>query len=377
MENVKFIQGNHACAEAAIAAGMRFFAGYPITPSSEIAETLSRRLPQVGGRFIQMEDELASIAAILGASLAGVKAMTATSGPGFSLMQELIGFAALCEIPSVIVNIQRGGPSTGLPTFPSQGDVMQSKWGTHGDHPVIVLSPSSVGELYHQTIQAFNLSEKFRTLVIVLSDEVIAHMSEKIEIPEPKNIKIIDRQKPKVSPKKYLPCGAKKLTDIPPMANFGEGYRYNVTGLIHDETGFPTTDPEKTAFLLKRLQEKIEARKKEIIVYENYSVKDARAVLFSYGSTVRSCLEAMRILRREGLKVGLIKVSTLWPFPEESLSRLPSSVKNVFVCEMNLGQYVREVERVSRGKFNVRGINIADGRLIEPSVIVSEVTKNY
>lgn len=370
--HVKFMQGNSACAEAAIAAGMRFFGGYPITPSTEIAEILSCRLPQIGGKFIQMEDEIAGIGSILGASIAGLKSMTATSGPGFSLMQELIGFAALCEIPCVIVEVQRGGPSTGLPTSPAQGDVMQARWGTHGDHPIIVLCPSSVKEMYELTIEAFNFSEKFRVPVILLADEVIAHMREKIEIPLSHNLKIINRQKPDVPPQKYLPYAAKRLTDIPKIANFGEGYRFNITGLIHDERGFPTNDYRKTDFLLRRLHEKINARRKEIILYDHYNIDDARTVLFSYGSTARSCQHAMQQCRMQGLKVGLIKAKTLWPFPEESL-RLPSSVKTIIVCEMNLGQMINEVKRVCKGNINITGVNITDGRLIPPSTIIDVI----
>lgn len=370
--HVKFMQGNSACAEAAIAAGMRFFGGYPITPSTEIAEILSCRLPQIGGKFIQMEDEIAGIGSILGASIAGLKSMTATSGPGFSLMQELIGFAALCEIPCVIVEVQRGGPSTGLPTSPAQGDVMQARWGTHGDHPIIVLCPSSVKEMYELTIEAFNFSEKFRVPVILLADEVIAHMREKIEIPPSHNLKIINRQKPDVPPQKYLPYAAKRLTDIPKIANFGEGYRFNITGLIHDERGFPTNDYRKTDFLLRRLHEKINARRKEIILYDHYNIDDARTVLFSYGSTARSCQHAMQQCRMQGLKVGLIKAKTLWPFPEEAL-QLPSSVKTIIVCEMNLGQMINEVKRVCKGDINITGVNIADGRLIPPSTIIDVI----
>lgn len=373
--HVQFIQGNTACAEAALVAGMRFFAGYPITPSTEIAEILSRRLPQVGGKFIQMEDEIASIGAVLGASLAGTKAMTATSGPGFSLMQELIGFACLCEIPCVIVEVQRGGPSTGLPTFPSQGDVMQSRWGTHGDHPIIVLSPSSVREMYELTIKAFNFSEEFRIPVILLTDEVIAHMREKVEIPLPESLNIINRRRPHPKVRKYLPYAAKNLYDIPVMANFGEGYRFNVTGLIHDETGFPTTDPKVTEFLIQRLHQKIEARRKKVVLYDTYFLGDAQIVLFSYGAVARACLEALYECRSNNLPVGLIKINTLWPFPEEAINNLPHSVHTVVVCEMNLGQVTHEVKCVSNKRFKVKSVTLANGRLIPPSVIIQAVKK--
>lgn len=376
-QKLKFIQGNEACVEAALACGMRFFAGYPITPSSEIAEILSNRLPKLDGRFIQMEDEIASIAAILGASLAGAKSMTATSGPGFSLMQELIGFGCLCEIATVIVSVQRGGPSTGLPTSPSQADVMQARWGTHGDHPSIVLCPSSVRETYDLTIKAFNFAERFRTPVILLSDEVIAHMREKIEIPDLEELKIINRKQPDSPPQKYLPYAVKNSSGVPLLADFGRGYRYNVTGLMHDETGFPTTDPKIAESLLRRLHQKIESCRKDVIIYQEYFLHGAKAVLFSYGSSARSAQEALRILRRKGMRVGLIKINTLWPFPKEALEKLPFSVRKVFVCEMNLGQLIGEVERVCRDRVKVLGINKVDGKLIEPAFIVDEVKKNY
>src|SRR3989338_8987020 len=268
-DRIRFIQGNEACAEAAIAGGVRFYAGYPITHSSEIAEILSRRLPQAGGKFMQMEDEIASMGAILGASLAGLKTMTATSGPGFSLMQELIGFACLCEIPCVIVNVQRGGPSTGLPTSPAQGDVMQARWGTHGDHSIIVLCPSSVREMYDLTVCAINLSESLRTPVILLSDEIVAHMYEKIEFPEAGALKLLQRPGPRKDPGgKYLPFYTNRPEDVPRIANFGEGFHFNVTGLIHDVDGFPTNRPEKTEALLSRLQKKIDSRIEEICLTE-------------------------------------------------------------------------------------------------------------
>lgn len=371
--NVRLMQGNSACAEAAIVAGLKLFAGYPITPSSEIAEILSRRLPQVGGKFIQMEDEIASMGVILGGSLAGAKTMTATSGPGFSLMQELIGFGCLCEIPCVIVNVQRGGPSTGLPTSPSQGDIMQARWGTHGDHPIIAIYPSSVEETYYLTIKAFNFAEKFRTPVILLSDEVIAHMRERIKLPHPENLEIINRRRPSGPKEKYLPYAAKQDTDIPPLANFGEGYRFNVTGLIHDETGFPTTERKKAEFLLKRLHNKIYSRIKEITIYSQFYCEDAEIIIVAVGSAARSSLEAVRILRERGKKIGLLKLNTIWPFPTHLINNLPSGVKKIVVVEMNLGQLIREVERCAGGR-KVQGINIADGVLIEPSKIIEEIS---
>ncbi len=373
-KSVRFIQGNHACVEAAIAAGVRFYAGYPITPSSEIAEILSNRLPKIGGKFIQMEDEIASMGAILGASLTGLKVMTATSGPGFSLKQELIGFACLCEIPCVIVNVQRGGPSTGLPTSPAQADVMQARWGTHGDHPIIVLCPSSVREMYDLTVYAVNLSESLRNPVILLSDEIVAHMYEKIEVPEAGDLKLLERPRPQKPPGgKYLPYYTSQPAEVPRIANFGEGYRFNVTGLIHDIDGFPTTSPEKTEALLTRLHKKIDSRLEEICLFETEEMEDASMVLCSYGASARSCACAVKEARKKGIKVGLLTLKTLWPFGDFIFERLSPRVKNVIVCEMNLGQIVREVERASRGRFEVSGINISRGTMITPQEIMKKI----
>ncbi|MDP3787177.1 MAG: 2-oxoacid:acceptor oxidoreductase subunit alpha [Candidatus Omnitrophota bacterium] len=375
-DRIKFIQGNEACAEAAIAGGVRFFAGYPITPSSEIAEILSKRLPQEGGKFIQMEDEIASMGAILGASLAGLKTMTATSGPGFSLKQELIGYACLCEIPCVVVNVQRGGPSTGLPTSPSQSDVMQSRWGTHGDHPAVVLCPSSVAEMYELTVQAINFSESLRTPVILLSDEVVAHLYEKVEFPEAADLKLSDRPRPKGGPgEKYLPFAADSINGVPRIANFGEGFHFNVTGLIHDLDGFPTTDPGKTENLIRRLHEKVNSRIREICLFETENLEDATVVLCSYGATVRSARHAAREAGKRGLKVGSIKLKTLWPFPDFVFERLGKKVKTVIVCEMNMGQLIREVERASRGRFKVAGVNISRGTMITPQEILDKIER--
>ena len=375
-DKIRFIQGNEACVEAAIAAGVGFFAGYPITPSSEIAEILSERLPQEGGKFIQMEDEIASMGAVLGASLSGLKAMTATSGPGFSLKQELIGFASLCEIPCVVVNVQRGGPSTGLPTSPAQGDVMQSRWGTHGDHPAIVLCPSSVKEMYELTVQAINFSESLRTPVILLSDEIVAHLYEKVEFPEAADLKLSDRPRPKGPPgEKYLPFAADSLSGVPRIANFGEGFHFNVTGLIHDLDGFPTTDPKKTENLIRRLHEKVNSRLEEICLFETENLEDAAMVLCSYGATVRSARHAAREAAKKGLKVGLIKLKTLWPFPDFVFERLGKKVKTVIVCEMNMGQIIREVERASNGRFKVAGVNICRGTMITPQEILDKIER--
>jgi len=286
-QSIRLMQGNEACAKGAIVAGCRFFAGYPITPSSEIAEELSRLLPKVGGKFIQMEDEIGAMAACLGASLGGLKVMTATSGPGFSLKQENLGFAAYTEIPCVVVNVMRGGPSTGLPTSPSQGDVMQARWGTHGDHPIIALAPASVREVYDLTIRAFNLSEHYRTPVILLYDEIIGHMREKVVLPDPSWFEIAGRKRPTCLPEAYLPYGEVE-DDVPPLAAFGEGYRYHITGLAHDERGFPTSDPLVVEADQRRIHRKLERGREEILAFEEFLLEDARVAVLAYGITARS-----------------------------------------------------------------------------------------
>lgn len=374
MTNMKLMQGNEACLEGAIAAGMRFYAGYPITPSTEIAEKAAEKLPTIGGKFIQMEDEIASMAAVIGASLTGVKSMTATSGPGFSLKQENLGYAAITEVPCVLVNVQRGGPSTGLPTSPAQGDVMQSKWGTHGDHPVIALSPSSVEETFWITIKAFNLSERFRLPVIVLLDEVVGHLREGIKLPDYTSIKTYNRKITSLSKDDYLPYYVEdKISGVPDMADYGEGYKYHVTGLIHDETGFPSRDPDITENLIKRLVNKIEMNKSEIIDYDSESLDDAEIVVISYGSTARSGLRAVRKAREKGIKAGMIKIVSIWPFPDEIIYNMPKSVNSIIVPEMNLGQVVLEVERLTMGKFNVEKVNKVNGELITPNEILNKI----
>jgi len=371
-DDARLMTGNEACAEAALVAGMRFFAGYPITPSSEIAECLARRLPQEGGTFIQMEDELASMAAIIGASLTGVKSMTATSGPGFSLMQENIGYASMAEVPCVIVNVQRGGPSTGLPTLPSQSDVMQARWGTHGDHPVIVVAPSTVRETYDWTIKAFNFAERFRVPVVVLLDEIVAHVNEKIIVPTRGEFEVIDRDRTTQDPKDYLPY-ALTDSDIPPFADFGSGYRYNVTGLSHDETGFPANDPKKVDLLHRRLNRKIERYRNEIVHYKTELLEDADIVVVAYGSTARSAYRAVRNARALGLKVGIFKMFVLWPFPYQELDKLARRVEKFIVPEMNLGQIAHEV--TCAAKHEVAQVNRIDGGLITPDEIL-EAIKN-
>jgi len=345
MADVRFIQGNEACALGAIYAGCRFFAGYPITPSSEIAEMLSEELPLVDGVFIQMEDEIGAMAAVIGASLAGKKSMTATSGPGMSLKLENLGYACITEVPCVIVNVQRGGPSTGLPTSPAQGDIMQARWGTHGDHPIIAVVPSSVSEMFTETVRAFNLAEMFRTPVIVLSDEIIGHMREKIVIPQEGEIPIFNRKKPNCKPEEYKPFKGDE-DGVPPMANFGEGYRYHVTGLSHNEEGFPIQSGELVHRMNVRMHEKIYKNLDRILKNELYMCDDAELVIFAIGGAARSAKGAIRHLREEGIKAGLFRPLTIWPFPEEDLRRVCKNVKNVLVVEMNLGQMVFEVQRV-------------------------------
>jgi len=372
LEMGRLMQGNEAVAEGALAAGVRFFAGYPITPSTEIAEIMSQRLPKMGGKFIQMEDEIASIAAIIGASLAGVKSLTATSGPGFSLMQENLGFAAMAEVPCVIVNVQRSGPSTGMPTAPAQGDVMQSRWGTHGDHPVIVLSPSSVREAYELSARAVNLSEKYRVPVILLLDEVVGHLREKVVLPAQGEMSIEARQGPRVAPDSYVPYRPGE-NGVPPMANFGEGYRYHVTGLAHNEAGAPSNDPVVAERLLRRLHDKITANLEDIILDDARFLEDAEIVVMAYGSTARSARHAVKSARQRGIKVGLYRPLTLWPFPEQKVLELAEGVKTIIIPEMNMGQYRLEVERVVGRRCDVKGVNRVHGELIKPEEIYNAI----
>lgn len=372
-KRIKLMQGNEAIVEGALAAGMTFYSGYPITPSTEVAEISAERLPYIGGRFIQMEDEIAGIAAAIGASLTGVKSMTATSGPGFSLKQENLGYAAIAEIPLVIVNVQRGGPSTGLPTSPAQGEVMQAKWGTHGDHPVIVLTPSSVKESFDLTVRAFNLAEKYRTPVILLTDEVVGHMREKIEIPDASEIEVFDRIKPEAGDENYRPYGVEKGDIVPKMAGFGDGYRYHVTGLFHDETGFPSNSSENAEIMLNRMMNKVSDNLDDIIEYEEYMTEDAEVIVFSYGSTARTAKSSVKRLRSEGIKAGLFRPITIWPFPEEKVLELGKQAKAIIVAEMNLGQLVLEVERVVKNEAEVCHIGRANGEVLTPDEIMNKV----
>jgi 2-oxoglutarate ferredoxin oxidoreductase subunit alpha len=371
-KKIRLMQGNEACVEGAITAGMKFYAGYPITPSTEIAELSAERLPRIGGKFIQMEDEIAGIAAAIGASLTGLKSMTATSGPGFSLKQENIGYAAITEIPVVIVDVQRAGPSTGQPTSPSQGDMMQAKWGTHGDHPVIALCPSSVKETFELTIRAFNLAEKYRMPVLLMMDEVIGHMREKVEIPDASEIEIIDRKRPTCSSEDYLPYKP-EANLVPLMADFGSGYRYHVTGLVHDETGFPSNSTEIADQLVRRLVDKIELNKEDIISWEEENTEDADIIIFAYGCVARAAKTAIKILREKGIKVGLFRPITIWPFPEERLIELSKKTKMIIAPEMNLGQMVLEVERLCGKHTKIERLNKVNGEIIYPEEIISKI----
>lgn len=369
MSTPSFMTGNQAIAEGAIAAGCRFYAGYPITPSSEIAEVLSKRLPEVGGVFVQMEDEIASIAAVIGGSLAGSKSATATSGPGFSLMQENLGFAVVGEVPCVIINVQRVGPSTGLPTKVSQGDVMQARWGTHGDHPIIALYPSSSQEAFELAVRAFNLAERFRTPVILLSDAVVAGLREKVEIPDPDEIEVVERARPTVSPKEYKPFDYSGDRP-PPLAKFREGYRYHVTGLLHTEDGSPTENGEIVDRWNSYIYRKFEAHLDEILDYDATGVDDADTVVIAYGCTARAAEHAVTRARHDGHKVGFIKLRTIWPFPEAFISELAGGVRRFIVPELNKAQIGSEVQRILAGRAEMVPINKLNGAQITPDEIL-------
>ena len=348
LKGAHFMNGDVACAEGAIAVGCRFFAGYPITPATEIAEHLSQRMPEIGGIYIQMEDEIGSIAAMIGASYTGLKAMTATSGPGFSLMQENIGLAVMTEAPCVIVDVMRGGPSTGQPTLPGQQDVMQAKWGSHGDYEIIALAPSSVQEMFDLTVEAFNLSETYRVPTIVLADEIVAHMWEKVVIPSAEKMKIVNRKKPNVAPETYMPF----MPDddlVPPMACFGDGFSFHASGLTHNEHGYPQTQSsEVQQKLVRRLCDKIRKNADKIIRVEEVMLEDADVVVVAYGIVARAALSAVKKAREEGIKAGLLRPITLWPFPEKNVAKIAKQAKEIVVAEMNCGQLVREVERQAK-----------------------------
>jgi len=368
------LQGNEAIVEGALAAGCRFFAGYPITPATEISEVMSYRLPAVDGTFIQMEDEIASLGAVIGASLAGSKSMTATSGPGFSLMQENLGFACIAEVPCVVVNVMRGGPSTGLPTNVSQGDVMQSRWGTHGDHPIIVLAASTTQDCFSLTVRAFNLSEKYRTPVILLADEVVAHTREKIYLPHPEEMEVIDRIRPNMPPDWYIPY-EDNSRGVPPMSPFGEGYRYHVTGLVHDVRGFPTQRSEEIVGFMNRLFRKINQNFFDIQQINEEMTEDAEVIVIAYGSVSRSARRAVREARERGIKAGLVQLISLWPFPRQAVEPILRQVRAVLVPELNMGQMSREIKRVNQGQTRIETLNRIDGGLIGPSEILTRLLR--
>jgi 2-oxoglutarate ferredoxin oxidoreductase subunit alpha len=367
-----FMHGDNACAEGAIAAGCRFFGGYPITPSTEIAERLARRLPEVKGVFIQMEDELASMASIIGASAAGMRSMTATSGPGLSLMMENIGLAVMLEIPCVVVDVQRGSPSTGLPTMPGQSDVMQARWGSHGDYEIIAYAPWSPQEIFDLTILSFNMADRYRVPVLLMSDEAVGHMVERVVIPPEDQIERWERKRPKAPPNgRFDPFRVDDEDLVPPMVHAGEGYRIHYTGLTHDEHGYPDMTADTHHSLVTRLIEKINHNSEDIIRTEEYFLEDARIVVVSYGCTARSARRAVRQAREQGIPVGFIRLVSLWPFPERLFGELADSVDEFIVAEMNLGQMSLEVERIVRRP--VKGVFHAGGAMIPPGPIFDAI----
>ena len=368
-KNIRFVQGNEACVEGAIYAGIDFFAGYPITPSTEIAELLAARLPEKGGKFIQMEDEIASMCAIIGASLTGKKVMTATSGPGFSLKQEAIGYACMTEIPCVIANVQRGGPSTGNPTHVSQGDINQARWGTHGDHSIIALTASNHQDVFTMTVDAFNMAETYRTPVVLLFDEAVGHMREKLVIPEEGELEIVDRLRTSlgkgVDYHPYLPREDGRL----PMSDFGGEHRYNVTGLFHDMWGFPSNNPKVVNELLRHLVDKIDNNVETITRYKEHFMEGAEYVLISYGSSARSAIHLAKSRRAKGEKLGVLELQSIWPFPSELVREKCCNAKAVLVVEMNLGQVMAQVKAAVKKPNRVFLANRIDGQLITPSDI--------
>ena len=371
-KKVAFLQGNEAASHGALYAGCNFFAGYPITPSTEVAEVMSAELPKIGGKFIQMEDEIGAMAAILGAALAGSKVLTSTSGPGLSLKQELIGYGCIAEIPCVIYNVMRGGPSTGMPTGPSQSDVMCAKWGTHGDHPAICLTPASVQETYEEVIRAFNLAEKYRTPVMVMPDEIVAHMRERIVFPEPGEVEVIPRKTPTVPPEQYKPYDT-SFGDVPPLAAFGSGYKFHVTGLNKMQDGFPTTKAEIVQAEEERQIRKVDANIDDIVTFEEYLLEDAEVVVVAYGSTSRSARFAVNVAREQGIKAGMFRIKTFWPFPDKQIKALAAKVKGFIIPEMNLGMCSLELERCAQGKVPVKGIFRVDGEPINPDQILEKI----
>jgi len=367
-QHSELLSGNEATALGAIRGGVRFFGGYPITPSTEIAEIMALELPKLGGVFIQMEDEIASICSIIGASAAGMKSMTATSGPGFSLMQEGIGYAVMTEVPTVIVNVQRGGPATGLPTKVAQGDVMAARWGTHGDHPAVALAPWSVMESFTLTIKAIEFAERLRMPVIILSDEIVGHMREVVSLPE--TVPIYERKKPTKSPDEYLHYGDDTNFDSP-IASFGEGYRIHISGLTHRKDGFPTNDPKTIAWKMDRLQKKLDLNRDWLHFTEQMDL-DAETVIVSYGSSARTSLEAKyEFEKKNGKKIGFLRLITLWPFHYTKMADMLQHAKRVVVVEMNQGQMIREIARAVRRGVDVIGVNRVDGELITPEEVLA------
>jgi len=371
-KKVAFLQGNEAAAQGALYAGCTFFGGYPITPSTEVAEVMSAELPKIGGKFIQMEDEIGAMASIIGASLTGAKVLTSTSGPGLSLKQELIGYACIAETPAVIINVMRGGPSTGMPTGPSQSDVMCAKWGTHGDHAAICLVPASVQEVFEETVRAFNLSEKYRMPVMVMPDEIVAHMRERIVFPEPGELEVIDRTAPSVAPADYKPYDT-SFGDVPPLAAFGSEYRFHVTGLNKGQDGFPTTKAAWVQAEEERQIRKVDANIDDIVTFEEYQLEDAEVVIVAFGSTSRSARFAVNEARKEGIKAGLFRIKTFWPFPDKQIKALASRAKAFITPEMNLGMCTGEVQRCVEGKAPVSGIFRVDGEPINPGQILEKI----
>jgi 2-oxoglutarate ferredoxin oxidoreductase subunit alpha len=366
-----FMLGDHACAEGALAAGLDFFAGYPITPSTEVAEHLATRLPATGGRFVQMEDELASMAAIIGASVAGARSLTATSGPGFSLMMENIGLAAMLEAPCVVANVQRAGPSTGLPTMVGQGDILQARWGSHGDYGIIAYCPASPQECFDLTIEAFNAADKYRVPVFVMMDEIVGHMMERVVIPEASEIPFVGRKKPKTKPGEGQFLSFAPEEDlVPPMAHSGEGYKVHMTGLTHDERGYPAMFANQHDQLINRLVDKIRLNANDILRFDEFACEDADTIVVAFGCTARSARNAVRQARAEGLKVGLLRLITVWPFPEGRIRALiaEGNVKRFIVPEINLGQLRREIERLT--SLPVLRLNHAGGNMPTPNAIL-------
>jgi len=364
------VQGDQAVVEGALAAGVEFFAGYPITPASEIAEGFARELPKKGGKFLQMEDEIAGMAAVVGASLAGKKAITATSGPGFSLKQENLGFAIMIETPLVVVDVQRVGPSTGLPTSPSQGDVMQSRWGRNGDQPIIVLAPASVQESFDLAVTAFNFSEKYRQPVVLLLDEVIGHLREKILIPKSEELDIWERKRPSEDQKGADFKPYQETDDlVPPMPDYGSGFRYHASGLFHDQTGFPSGKRDTAKTLMDRITAKIKNNLDEIILYEKDVRERDRAAVLSFGSAVRTSISAVHTGRKAGLDAGYFKLKTIWPFPQKEVAQLAEEVETIIVPELNQGQLIGEVKKAAGCKAEIIGINDYSGHLIKPEEI--------